>query len=312
MTTAWDPKVLPPYAEPIGTYCQRLATIKQGNRIATLKNWRVTHARAFKSKATSQHEYVSACVVDSTNTTMHIVFERMRGSTDSSNTDLEPVPWVPPSNSSISSLSTLSDIISAGYNANDRILPVGSLGMKMVDDQLIYNLNFPPHNPLYLYQLAITALIVHQVNTSYFLKTNNCYHYAGAIMKLLEIQYNIVNSASGANARKWCGLNIYQDQDPERNLASLVEHVRNHRDSTVETESLLLKLKLKRCNLSCPTASCGLIFCQILRFFQKSWHFQGICLAHQTHIIVRMVPYSVFVLVSLPFPYPAVSLPYLR
>ena len=97
--------------------------------------------------------------------------------------------------------------------------------MKKADDQLIYDLNFPPHNPLYLYQLAITALIVHQVNTSYFLVTNNCYHYAGAIMKLLEIQYNIANSASGANAGKWCGLDIYQDQDPERNLASLVERV---------------------------------------------------------------------------------------
>ena len=29
-------------------------------------------------------------------------------------------------------------------------------------------------------------------------------------------------------------------------------------------------------------------------------------------VSVRMVPYSVFVLVNLPFPYPAVSLPYLR
>ena len=197
----------------IGTYCQRLVKIKQGNGIATLKNWRVTHARAFKSKATSQLEYVSACVVDSTNTTTHIVFERMRGSTDSSDTDLEPVPRVPPSNSSLSSLSTLSDIISAGYDANDRILPVGSLGMKMADDQLIYDLNFPPHNPLYLYQLAITSLIVHQVNTSYFLKTNNCYHYAGAIMRLLEIQYDIANSASGANAGKWCGLDIYRSEE---------------------------------------------------------------------------------------------------
>ena len=34
MTTAWDPKVLPPYAEPIGNYCQRLVAIKQGNGVA--------------------------------------------------------------------------------------------------------------------------------------------------------------------------------------------------------------------------------------------------------------------------------------
>jgi hypothetical protein len=228
MTTAWDPKVLPPYAEPIGTYCQRLAAIKQAHGIAALKNWRVTRARSFKSKSTSQHEYVSACVVDSSNNTTHIVFERMRGLLDSSETNLDPqpVPRDPSTNSSLSSLSTLSDVISAVYDANDRILPVGSSGMKKADDELIYDLEFPPQNPLFLYQLAITALFVHQVNTSYLLVTNNCYHYAGTIMRLLEIRYNIANAAEGGNAGKWCGLNIYRDQNSEGKLSFLVERVK--------------------------------------------------------------------------------------
>jgi hypothetical protein len=44
-----------------------------------VKEWRVTCVKAYKSKATSQHEYVSATVVNPSGTTAHVAIERGRG-----------------------------------------------------------------------------------------------------------------------------------------------------------------------------------------------------------------------------------------
>ena len=75
------------------------------------------------------------------------------------------------------------------------------------NDELVYELIF--EKPFFLYELTVLAMVVHDQNTSYFLMTNNCYHYAGTIVKVLEQKYNIVNTADGAGAGKWCGLPIY-------------------------------------------------------------------------------------------------------
>jgi hypothetical protein len=96
-------------------------------------------------------------------------------------------------------------------------------GMWDKSDELIYELNFD--KPLYLYELALLGVIVHEENTSYLLMSNNCYHFAGTIIKVLEEEYNVVNTADGACGGKWCGFVIYPG-NKEGNSSSLGEKFR--------------------------------------------------------------------------------------
>ena len=228
---SWVPAVLPPCAEPIITYSQRMAAMamKNGDGITLLKKWQVKQARAFKSRSTSQHEYISATVVDSENKTSYVIIERVRGDPEpihSSDTDQvidpQPVKLFSASNPSISSISSVPDSIST-CAVDDRITPISSPGKRNKSDELIYELIF--EKPLYLYELAILAVIVHEENTSYLIMTNNCYHYAGTIMKVLENHYGIANTAVGAGAGKFCGLVLYPGKK-EGNRSSLVEKFR--------------------------------------------------------------------------------------
>lgn len=226
MTSSWDPSVLPPVSEPVVTYMQRLAAMKKGDGITQLKKWRVTCVRAYKVKSTSRHEYISATVVDSENKSSFVAFDRHRGDPEpvplsganpDPNIDRSPLGLPSPSNSSLSSSSSVPD---STRHADDRIASISPPGTWNKTDQLIYELNF--EKPFFLYELAILAVIVHEENTSYLLMSNNCYHYAGTIMKVLEEQYDTVNTADGAAAGKWCGLVLY----PGGNTSSLLEKFR--------------------------------------------------------------------------------------
>jgi hypothetical protein len=203
--------------------------MKKAEGNSKLKRWRVKRARAYKSRATSRHEYISLTLVDPDNKTTYVSIERMRGdpsripsdSTDiDPNIDLQPLGLFSSSNSSISSISSVSDSLSPTRFADDRIAPLSASGMMNGSDELIYELYID--GDLYLYELAILALIVHEVNTSYLLMTNNCYHYAGTIMKVLEEKYDTLDAAQGANAGKWCGLDIYSRN--EGNVSSLLKN----------------------------------------------------------------------------------------
>jgi hypothetical protein len=86
------------------------------------------------------------------------------------------------------------------HRADDKVFPMGGSGMKNPDDELIHDLTFT--NSIYLYELAVLAFAVHEANTSYLLVSNNCYHFAGTITKLLEMEHNTMNIVDGANAGK--------------------------------------------------------------------------------------------------------------
>jgi hypothetical protein len=219
ITTPWDPTVLPPLSEPILTYCQRLAAMKKGDGITQLKKWQVQRARAYKAKTGLRREYVSAIVVNShSNKTTYVAIERRRGDLQplpfSDHTDIDPQLLPREFSSSNSSLSISSapdsDFIYPTGHADDIIAPMPPSGKWDKSDELVSELIF--EKPVYLYELAILALIVHEVNTSYLLMTNDYYHYAGTIMKMLEEEYDAVDVAEGAEAGKWCGLVFYRKQ----------------------------------------------------------------------------------------------------
>jgi hypothetical protein len=230
----WVPVVLPVFPEPIVTYTWRMAAVRKGDGIALLRNWRVTCVRAYKSKAASRHEYISATVVDSENNlTSHVAFERLRGDPSDSNhidPNTEPnIDSIPPGlfsastrNSSSLSLSSSSDSIAACV-ASDRIAPIPPPGTWDKSDELIYELKFEGR-PLYLYELAILAAIVHEKN-AYLLMANNCYYFAGTIMKALQEEYRTVNTADGAGAERWCGVLLYPGKK-DGNTSFLLEKVR--------------------------------------------------------------------------------------
>jgi hypothetical protein len=235
MTSSFIPVVLPPTSEPVVTYIQRLAAMKKGDGIMQLKKFRVTHARAYKSKAPSQHEYVSATVVDPENKTSFIAFERLRGDPEYINaSDINTDPIIDPntdpsrlglfstSNSSVSSVSSVLDSTSAHFT-NDRVAPIPPPGKWDKKDEIIRELKF--EKPLFLYELAILAVIVHEMNKSYLLMTNNCYHYAGTIMDVLEKAYDAMKTAESSDAGKWCGLALYPGENGG-NTSSLFEKFR--------------------------------------------------------------------------------------
>jgi len=250
MKSPFVPTVIPTYSEPIVPYTQRMAAMMKGDGIASLRKWRVTRTRAYKSRASARHEYISATVVDSENKISYIAIERHRGDPiaihPSDNTDIDPQPAGSFSNSnpSISSISSVSDSSPTRF-ADDKIAPIpNSTGKWDKNDDLIYELNF--EKPLYLYELALLAMTVHQENTSYLLTTNNCYHYAGTIMKVLEEKYKIVNTADGVCGGKWCGLVIYPGKK-EGNSSSLVE---KFREAIKNFESLSVSLEARTGDVS--------------------------------------------------------------
>jgi hypothetical protein len=218
--------------EHITTYCQRLAAMKKGERIALLKGWQVIGIKAYKFKrSSSQHEYVSIAVVDPKNKTSYVAIERGRGQPNPKpSVDPQPVGQFSSSNASLSSLSSFSDFISPTRLADDRISPMLATareGMWNESDELICEFNIK--KLLCLYELAFLALIVHEANTSYLLKTNNCYHYVGTIMKVLAEEYGTLNPVEGAGAGEWCGLVIYSGKEASMGvtLDYLVEGFKN-------------------------------------------------------------------------------------
>lgn len=214
MTQPWVPMVIPQECEPIQPYCQRLATImimhnseqhESPRGIAHLKKWQVERVRVFKSSETSRHEYISATVIDHTRTsTHHVAIERGRSSdripTDSIDSD-------PQQKGSATSISSASSSISPVHFAEDIISPLSNKGVHDKNDKLVFDLDFQC-SELYLYQLAILALTLHEMHNSYLLTTSNCYHFAGSIVKVLELEYDIWNTVEGSEAGRWCGLDI--------------------------------------------------------------------------------------------------------
>lgn len=225
--------VLPPLAENILTYYMRMETLKKLEGLALQKQWRVTSVKAYKRRAPSRHEYISASVIDSNNKISHVIIERQIGDpiqvqlespADDTNIDPSSPGLFSVSNLSISSISSTSSN-SDSLSNYDMIAPIQSPGTKNKNDDLIYGLNFEG-KPLYLYQLAVLAVLIHNHNTRYLLIENNCYHYAGTILKVLEQEYNVANSVDDTGAGKWwCGLVLYPGKSGGH-ASSLLERFR--------------------------------------------------------------------------------------
>jgi len=220
--------ILPFVPENILVYNMRMQNLKMLEGLALQQQWRVTCLRAYKCRASSRHEYLSATVVDSNDKTRtsHVTVERQRGDPiHVVDTNIVIVPDPAPSNLFSVSNTSISSFPSTSSNSDpfanyDMIAPVSASGKKNSSDDLIYELNFG-EKPLYLYQLTVLAVLIHKNNTRYLLIDNNCYHFAGTIVKVLEQHYNIANSVDGSGGRWWCGLVLFPGKSGGHNSSIL-------------------------------------------------------------------------------------------
>jgi len=238
------PNVVPTVSEPIEPYCQRLLLMMEAGQVESLRSWRVTCVKAYKSKSASRHEYVSAAVTGPGNKEYFFAIERGRGNPDErERSDPEPILSSAPtsvenlqpqksfssSEPSLTTMSSVSDSIFLSRPAKDMISPLPRTGKgkgkKDDKDELIYQLNI--ERVMYFYELAVVALVVHEAKKSYLLLSSNCYYYAGTIMKVLEVEYETLNVADGASAGKWCGIDIVAYSGTEgKIIASLRENIK--------------------------------------------------------------------------------------
>ncbi len=260
------PGVVPKHLDHIVTYCEKISAMKKADGIEQFKEWRVPEATAYKVKTGSRHEYISFPVFNvNTQETGHLIIERMLGdplkvemdmnappddkpskiqfrnpfSSSTSkemdmNTKIAPGPSASSNHLSSSALNLLTSSfssISSSYLSNpcladDRIGPFPSK-IRSSTDTNVCELHFQERKPLYLYHLAILALVVHKVNTEYLLRANNCYHFAGTIMKALEKEFEVVNVTESTEAGFWCGLDVYTRKEGN-NILAIIEEFKQH------------------------------------------------------------------------------------
>jgi hypothetical protein len=96
----------------------------------------------------------------------------------------QPLSLIPPSSSS-TSLDSLKS-----HSAQDIVRALGKPKQEH-DDVFVGKLRFKDDCPLYLYNLATLAVTLHKSELSYELLSNNCYWFAGVLIKVLESCFQI-------------------------------------------------------------------------------------------------------------------------
>ena len=160
--------------------------------ITQLKNYQVTSVKAYKTKETSRHEYLSVAVFDlHKRKPTNLIIERSRG---------EPTP-----NPSLSAVSQ-SIPVSGSFIAKDVISPTSGASVLNSSDELVMELNF--EKVVYFFEVVVVAAVFHELKKEYQLFGDNCYRFVGVIMQVLQAEYRVLNIVE-ANAGMWCGVPIY-------------------------------------------------------------------------------------------------------
>jgi hypothetical protein len=100
-------------------------------------------------------------------------------------------------------------------------------------DRVLGRLRFTGTRPLYLYELVVLAVTMHESETCYRLFSTNCYWFAGLLMNILEKDYGLeleVEKRRGVKPGTWIVIPFCK-QAPEEDLLAVIgdfrEHVKN-------------------------------------------------------------------------------------
>jgi len=280
---------IPEHPIPIVAYCQLLRSQFMEEGDAHMNDYLVTEAKLYKSTATSRHEYISLKVQGPRKKIIYIAIERARGSVvdkvdkkddpkakdpydDDNDDDAQPTgvfsarrptnqsnvslalqaDAAPKSRRFLSSSSSPSvaslDKFGRKHKAQDEISVLSSTGMHESTDQVFRTLIFSSAIPLY--EIALLGSTLHQMRRYYLLFSDNCYYYAGTIIKTLEDKYKPalavettgsadldeqlqLNKMKKNRAGKWYGIPVYDKEDvnTEPVIAQFEQNLGNFRKS---------------------------------------------------------------------------------
>ncbi|KIM41456.1 hypothetical protein M413DRAFT_445456 [Hebeloma cylindrosporum] len=195
---------IPTGPAPIGMYVDMLKSkFGEDDTGRRMREYKVVSIQLCKTELAVQHEYTSLRV-EGEGRTFYLAIERCRGSIvdkvskredPSTDSQAEPADNVddtlsPPASDSrkqsSSSLSSL-DKFTKTRDAQDNISPLDKEDKRDETDRVFRILKFT--QPIPLYEVAVLAQTIHQINRHYLLFSRNCYFYAGTLIKALETRY---------------------------------------------------------------------------------------------------------------------------
>jgi len=191
-------------SSPVSMYCDHLLTHYQeeNDGLARMKELRITEIRLVKEMDTvAQHEYLVAYITPPHGITQYLSLERHPGdiAKDASQSDSalmstsggqrsisssSPLP-----RSSLASQSSLDSSLKH-CDAND-IIGVLNNPIRKPTDKFVLQLTFSSDNPLYVYQLVVLAVTVHNSEMCYRLLSNNCYWFSRLMVNILEKKFTL-------------------------------------------------------------------------------------------------------------------------
>lgn len=222
----------------VRAYLDFLAAHYEGADAGRMRTMRVTEVSLHKQMdKTSQHEYLVVQVSRPDGTIGSLIVERIPGNSPErvdqpsckSETELVGTPddgkrhifspRAPKATTSqsrdraaVTPTSSSANIGSLDSMLKDReatdMVRFPAHGESISRDQLLGKMVFSETRPLYLYQLVTLAVAVHESQTGYRLFSNNCYWFAGTVVKVLETEYELEFEAPGQG--RWRALKIYQ------------------------------------------------------------------------------------------------------
>ncbi|KAF8971155.1 hypothetical protein BDZ97DRAFT_1343277 [Flammula alnicola] len=202
----WSGCEIPSVSTPISSFCDRIQAEYKLGGTDRMNLLYVAGLSLYKSHTKSQHEYIVPEIVTPNTQPFYLAIERGRGEIIDGGHDRDDD--IPDLNTETITLASLDSCFHKRH-ADDKVSPLAS-GKHNVSDKLLRTLTFVipgapysrPHEllppspfssesrPLPLYELAVLAYTLHDTKEKYLLFSDNCYFYAGTIVKVLEEVYH--------------------------------------------------------------------------------------------------------------------------
>jgi hypothetical protein len=228
----------------VRAYCNFLKFVL-GESPRHLKDTLVTELHLVKQKSSAQHEYIVAHIRAPDGTERYLAVERLCGPqridpvlasrSDSSlalarsaNTSVIDLQTNEPSHPSrTTSLASL-DSFKKQYNADD-VVRVLDRSLHDANDITLGKLVYKDR-PLYLYQLVVLAVMLHDNEEGYKLITRNCYWFVDSLITVLEAHYLKMKRLRGDGNEQEQGEG--EDRREREGLQGTWHHITVHRTPT--------------------------------------------------------------------------------
>jgi hypothetical protein len=197
----------------------------------------------------AEHEYLVVCIQPPCGPAQYLSFERHPGNitkrASESDSRLASTTFPSP-RSSLSSQSSL-NTSSKRCDAHDDIGVLDS-NIRGPRDRQLEQITFTSSDPLYLYQLVVLAVTVHNSKTCYQILSNNCYWFSRLMLNILERKFRrnstkIVNplekkrpTLRKSDSGQLIGMSLYKpasEEEVENILADLTKGIQDFESEVI-------------------------------------------------------------------------------